>query len=157
MVNLRPSLFGALRYVVHIILPLSHYVHAANNPILRYCHNMWMYCVCGLLCHSIHVRICIYHFVHILYSPAVQVDRSKGCFHPSQVQTAPLHQSTQSTVPLTQPPVTACTTSTYLMPPEMTTPPHMVAHTGMSLVSRQKPSSFVPRSRPASHYSMVSK
>ena len=71
---------------------------------------------------------------------AVQLGRRQGHFHPSQVQAAPLHQSTQSTVPLTQPSVTACTTSTYLTPPEMTTPPHphMVAHTGMSLVSCQQ-------------------
>ena len=70
----------------------------------------------------------------MLHSPAVQLGRSQGHFLPSQVQTAPLHQSTQSTVSLTQPPVTA---STNLTPPEMTTPPepHMVAHTGMSLVT----------------------
>lgn len=72
----------------------------------------------------------IYHFVRMLHSPAVQLGKSKGHLHPSQVQTTPLRQSIQST---TQPPVTPCTTSTYLTPPEMTTPPHphMVAHTGM--------------------------
>ena len=76
----------------------------------------------------------MYHFVHMLHSPAVQLGRSQGHFLPSQVQMAPLHQSTQSTVSLTQPPVTA---STNLTPPEMTTPPepHMVAHTGLSLVT----------------------
>ena len=76
----------------------------------------------------------MYHFVHVLHSPAVQLGRSQGHFLPSQVQTAPLHQSTQITVSLTQPPVTA---STNLTPPEMTTPPepHMGAHTGMALVN----------------------
>ena len=89
----------------------------------------------------------MYHLVHMLRSPAVQLGRSQGPFLPSQVQTAPLHQSTQSTVSLTQPPVTA---STNLTPPEITTPPepHMVAHTGMSVVSS---SSVVPRPRPTSH------
>ena len=78
---------------------------------------------------------CVYHFVHMLHSPAVQLGRSQGHFLPSQVQTAPLHQSTQSTVSLTQPPVTA---STNLTPPVMTTPPepHMVAHTSMSVATK---------------------
>ena len=78
----------------------------------------------------------------MFHSPAVQLGRSKGHFLPSQVQTAPLHQSTQSTVSLTQPPVTA---STNLTPPEMTTPPepHMIAHTGMSLVTELLTSSVV--------------
>ena len=73
----------------------------------------------------------------MLHSPAVQLGKGKGHFHLSQVQTAPLHQSAQST---TQPPVTACTVSTNLTPPEVTTPPHphMVAHTGMSLVTCQQ-------------------
>ena len=77
---------------------------------------------------------------------------------PSQVQTAPLRLSTQSTVSLTQPPVTACTMSTNLTPPEMTTPPepHMVAHTGVSLVT-ELPVSLVPMSCPASPHSRVSK
>ena len=76
----------------------------------------------------------MYHFVHMLHSPAVQLGRSQGHFLPSQVQTAPLHQSTQPTVSLTQPPVTV---STNLTPPEMTTPPEppIGAHTGMSLVT----------------------
>ena len=82
----------------------------------------------------------MYHLVHMLHSPAVRLGRRQGHRHPSQVQVTPLHQSTQSAVPLTQPPVTACTTSTYVTPPEMTTPPHphMVTHTGMSLVSCQQ-------------------
>ena len=92
---------------------------------------------------------------------AVQRGRRQGHFHPSQVQAAPLHQSTQSTVSLTQPPVTTCTTSTNLTPPEMTTPshPHMVAHTGMSLVSCQQAlfpgSSQVPPSFPLQYGKQV--
>ena len=87
--------------------------------------------MCGLLGGR---HLYMYHLVHMLHSPAVQLGRSQGPFLPSQVQTASLHHSTQTTVPLTQPTVTA---STNLTPPEMTTPPepHMVTHTGMSLVT----------------------
>ena len=37
VVNLQPSLFGALHYVAHITLLLSQQAHVFNNPILRYC------------------------------------------------------------------------------------------------------------------------
>ena len=95
-------------------------------------------------------------FFCILHFPADQFGMNESQFLlPSQVQTAPLHQSTVS---LTQPPVTACTMSTNLTPPEMTTPPepHMVAHTGVSLVT-ELPVSLVPMSCPASPHSTVSK
>ena len=36
MVNLSPSLCGALRYVAHIFLLLSPLAHALDNPSLRY-------------------------------------------------------------------------------------------------------------------------
>ena len=96
----------------------------------------------------------MYHFVHMLHSPAVQLGRSKGHILPSQVQTALLRPSTQFTVSFTQPPVTACTIFTHFSPPEMTTPPHphIVAHTGMSLVT-ELPISLVPRPHPVSHFS----
>ena len=52
----------------------------------------------------------------MLHSPTVQLGKSKGYFHPSQVQTAPLHQSTQSTTQFVSPPTSSTATPSTNLP-----------------------------------------